>query len=96
MATKEAGKALADALAANSVLKELNVANNLDGASSTNIKTNGPAFAQELANGVSANGALTSLNISDNSLGGYLFEDDEWIADMTGVKALAAAIPECK
>ena len=38
---------------------------------------------------------MTSLNISNNDLGGY---DDygEWMFDMTGIKALAAAIPECK
>ena len=41
------------------------------------------------------NGALTSLDISDNLLGGY-FMDSDWISDMTGIKALAAAIPECK
>ena len=64
MATKEAGKALADALAANSVLKELNVANNLDGKGFFGTKTDGSAFAQELANGVSANGALVKLIMS--------------------------------
>jgi hypothetical protein len=43
---------------------------------------------------------LASLNISGNSLGGYYEENKygnrKWISDMTGVKALAAAIPECK
>ena len=45
------------------------------------------------------NGALTSLNISSNSLGGHYERRGrrrEWISDMSGVKALAAAIPECK
>ena len=42
------------------------------------------------------NGALTTLNISDNLLGGYHDDRGRWISDMTGVKALAAAIPECK
>ena len=88
-ATKEAGKALAEMLAVNSVLKVLNVANNLDGRSSKRTKTNGPAFAQELANGVSANGAMTSLNVSNNNLTNYG-------RDMSGVKAFAAAIQECK
>lgn len=69
MATKEAGKALADALAANSVLKELNVANTLDGESWMRTKTSGPAFAQELANGVSANRALVSIDLSQNNIG---------------------------
>ena len=43
--------------------------------------------------------ALTSLDISNNGLGGYYESHgvyDEWISDMTGIKALAAAIPECK
>ena len=43
------------------------------------------------------NGALTSLNISINSLGRYYDSvKKKWISDMTGIKALAAAIPECK
>ena len=42
------------------------------------------------------NGALTSLNMSDNQLGGYEDDDWEWISDMTGIEALAAAIPTCK
>ena len=42
------------------------------------------------------NRALTTLNISNNSLGGHRDEWGRWISDMTGIKALAAAIPECK
>eukprot|EP00935_MAST-01C_sp_MAST-1C-sp1_P002202 g2202.t1 len=63
MATKEAGKALADALAGNSVLKELDVSANLDGYNANCTKTDGPGFAQELAIFLSTNGALTSLNL---------------------------------
>ena len=40
-----------------------------------------------------AKGALTSLNISKNKLVSFLGDGSY---DMTGVKALAAAIPECK
>jgi len=40
--------------------------------------------------------ALTSLNMSDNQLDGYEDDDGEWISDMTGIEALAAAIPTCK
>ena len=41
--------------------------------------------------------ALTSLNMSNSGLGAYYDDDkDEWISDMSGIKALAAAIPECK
>ena len=49
-----------------------------------------------VANEVKNNGALTSLNMSDNQLGGYEDADGYWISDMTGIKALAAAIPKCK
>ena len=48
-----------------------------------------------------ANGVITSLNVSNNSLGGH-YEPcsdegaDKWIPVMSGVKALAAAIPECR
>ena len=41
------------------------------------------------------NGALTSLNVSKNGLGGY-YKGYDWISDMSGVTALAAAIPECR
>ena len=95
MATKEAGQALAGALAGNSVLKELDVSGN-DWYSNNTDRGDGAGFAQELAVGVKNNGALTSLNVSDNSLGGYYDDGSNWISDMTGIKALAAAIPECK
>ena len=50
-----------------------------------------------LADAISANGALTSLNVSNNSLGQYWDAGkQEYISDMTGVEALAAAIPKCK
>ena len=97
--TKEAGKALADALAVNSTLKELDVSsNNWKGAYPNHKKWqgDGPGFARELAVGVSASGALTSLDISSNRLGGYNDGNYNWISDMSGIKALAAAIPECK
>jgi hypothetical protein len=65
MLNKEAGKALAGMLAANTVLTELDVSDN--GYDSD--EDDGPGFAKELAVGVSANGALTSLNISNNVIG---------------------------
>ena len=53
--------------------------------------------AAVLADELPAKGALTSLNMSDNQLiGGYQDDDGEWISDMTGIEALAAAIPTCK
>ena len=80
MATKEAGKALADVLASNSVLKELDVSSNYE----PYFSLDGSSFARELAIGVKNNGALTSFDISNNNIG------DE------GAKHIAAAIPECK
>jgi hypothetical protein len=65
--TPEAGKVLSDMLAANTMLKELDV-------SSSNWKWrgqmqgDGPGFAKELAVGISDNGALTSLNLSSNDI----------------------------
>ena len=92
LCNKKAGKALATMLAGNTTLKELDVSDNQGlGA------YDGPGFAQELANGVKNNGAMTSLNISSNNLGRYFNGNkNQWISDITGVQALAAALPECK
>ena len=99
-ASKEAGKALATALAINSSLKELDVSRNtwIEHAETPFATSagDGPGFAQELAVGLTANEALRSLNISNNSLGGHQGEYGSWISDMIGTKALAAAIPACK
>jgi hypothetical protein len=63
LATKEAGKALAAALAGNSVLKELDLSSNF------NLDTSHSAeFAQELAVGIRDNGALIKLDISSNHI----------------------------
>ena len=53
------GKALADALAANTVLTELNLSSNF-------LK---PEFARELSVGIRDNRAMTSLNLASNGLG---------------------------
>ena len=63
IATKEAGEALGQALAHNSMLKELDISG--DGYF-TGI--DGPGFAKGIADGISANGALTSLDLSRNEL----------------------------
>ena len=65
---KDSGKALADALKSNSVLKELDVSSNYDGSKRSNSK-DGRGFASELAVGLGVNGALTSLNLASNYLG---------------------------
>jgi Leucine-rich repeat (LRR) protein len=69
LATKEAGRALAMALATNSVLKELDVSNNLDGRNAPYTQTDGAAFAQELAVGIRNNGAISSVNLLKNDMG---------------------------
>jgi hypothetical protein len=67
LATKEAGKALAAALAQNSVLTELDVSGNNWWASPSD-KGDGVGFAQELSVGLRDNGAMTSLNLASNRL----------------------------
>ena len=85
MATKEVGKAIAEALAQNSVLKELDLSsNNWDDTQDGGTKGDGPGFAKELADGIKNNGAMTSLNLSHNSLGAE------------GAQHIAAALPKCK
>ena len=65
---------------------ELNMSGKMDGAED----------AIMLAPEIVANGALVSLDMSSNHLAGYWDSSGTWISDMTGIKALAAAIPECR
>ena len=67
MASKEAGKALAEALKANLTLKELDVSGNT-WEEWGETKGDGPGFAQELADGVKNNGAMVSVNILKNNI----------------------------
>jgi hypothetical protein len=72
--TKEGGKALAQALAGNSTLKELDLSNNNweeeDYMSDCKEwKGDGPTFAHELAVGIKDNKTMTSLNLASNGLG---------------------------
>ena len=59
----EAGKALGDAIAANTVLKELDISG---GEYNPQCDV---AFVQTFSVGLRDNGALTSLNLSSNALG---------------------------
>jgi hypothetical protein len=63
LCTKEAGKALAEMLAANTVLTELDLSDNLGPGA-----RDGPGFAQELAVGIRDNGALSVLSLNCNNL----------------------------
>ena len=85
----EAGNALGDAIALNTVLKELDIS----GGQYRNQKCDA-AFIKGFSPGLSANGALRSLNISDNYLGEYYTA----IFNPTpeGLQAVAAALPACK
>jgi Ran GTPase-activating protein (RanGAP) involved in mRNA processing and transport len=72
LASIEAGKALAEALARNSTLKELDVSsNNWNDFAGTGITTggDGPGFATELAVGIRDNGALSIANVMGNCIG---------------------------
>ena len=91
IATKEAGEALGQALANNSVLKELDISSNAWDDRYTSVKVDGPGFAKGIADGLSANGALTSLNLSKNALCG-INEYGVGTYDASGVTALADAI----
>ena len=80
---KESGKALADALKENSVLRELDVSNNYEKYDSSS--QDGAGFIQELIVGLSTiNGTLTSLNLASNRI------------QAEGAKHVAAALPVCK
>jgi hypothetical protein len=65
LGTKEAGKALGEMLKGNSVLKELDLSENIvssyDGGDAA-------GFAQELADGIKDNGAMAVLDVSKNNL----------------------------
>ena len=64
--TKEAGKVIGDMLKGNSTLKELDLSSNRDYYAGA---TDGPGFAQELADGIKDNGALSSVNVLFNNIG---------------------------
>ena len=74
---RESGKALADVLKDNTVLKELDVSNNYDRYDRRPQDSVG--FAQEFAVGLRSNRALTSLNISNNNIGKFVLPT-EWRA----------------
>jgi hypothetical protein len=67
--TPEAGKVLSNMLAANTVLKELDVSSNNWVERGHKNKGDGPGFAKELAVGISGNGALSIANVMGNSIG---------------------------
>jgi hypothetical protein len=63
LCNREAGKFLSQMLAVNTVLKELDVSNNIGFGA-----LDGPGFAQELSAGIRDNGALLVLSLKSNAL----------------------------
>jgi hypothetical protein len=65
LGTKEAGKVLGEMLKENSVLKELDLSDNMyyKGVWKTD-----PEFAEELAAGIKDNGALSKLDVRNNNI----------------------------
>ena len=82
----EAGKALGDAIAVNTVLKELDISGGEDGYQKCNTE-----FVKGFSPGFGTNGALTSLNVSKNALCG-IDEFGDGTFDASGLTALADAI----
>jgi hypothetical protein len=64
----EAGRAFADMLARNTVLKELDLSSQKAGDFGAGNALD-VAFAKEFAAGISDNGAMTSLNLASNMIG---------------------------
>ena len=92
------GKLLAEALKGNNVMQELNIAGNSLGKAGTGRRAKKKADMSgviAIGDAIPTMGALTNLNMSNNALGGY-YSKGKWISDITGIKALAAAIPTCK
>ena len=59
----EAGKVLGDAIAANTVLKELDISGSKYDSQKCDVE-----FFKGFSPGLGANGAMTTLNISNNSI----------------------------
>ena len=93
----EQAKSLIEVMNSNGSLKTLCAFSGNETELDLGNKGLSPGCGVLVANEVKNNGAMTSLNISSNDLGRYWdFSKREYISDMTGIKALAAAIPECK
>jgi hypothetical protein len=65
--SKEGGRALANMLKANTILKELDVSGSGKGMSSS--QKDAPGFATEISEGLACNKALIKLDISRNCIG---------------------------
>jgi hypothetical protein len=105
LATKEGGKALAQALAGNATLKELDVSNNCDRGDGYSFNgADGPGFAQELVVGIKDNGAISQFTFSgdDHASTPATMETSMVDADfgwkglgISGAIMVAAFLPKC-
>jgi Ran GTPase-activating protein (RanGAP) involved in mRNA processing and transport len=88
LATAEAGKILSDMLAANTVLKELDVSSNRWDLYTHGDQTggDGPEFAKEISKGLSDNRALIKLGISSNAIGAEQEGDLQRICMASGIE----------
>jgi hypothetical protein len=103
--TKDGGKALAQALASSSTLKELDVCSNnwMKYGTSGVWMGNGPGFAQELAVGIKDNGALSQFIFSgdenDNTVTMQTSMTDADFSGqglgVSGAIMVAAFLPKC-
>jgi hypothetical protein len=85
LCTKGAGKALAQALAENTTLRELDVSDNRSPIGDNSAR-DGPGFALELAVGSRDNGTLAKLDMSSNKTGAEQEEDLERICMAGGIE----------
>jgi hypothetical protein len=95
--TAEAGKILSDMLAANTVLKELDLSSNR--WYDRGWKGDGPGFAQQLAVGIKDNGALSSFTFGDKQAVTMttLMADANFSGKLKSYEAqiVAAFLPKC-
>jgi hypothetical protein len=81
----EAGKALGDAIAANTSLKLLDISGGQDDFQRCDVE-----FVQTFSVGLRDNGALTSLNLSSNGIGAHRDSQRQWIVTPEGMSVVAA------
>ena len=87
----EGGKALAEALKGNKIMKELSIAGNWLSRKADNINATDMSGMIAISGAIPTMGALTSLNVSKNMLCG-IDEYGNGTYDASGVTALADAI----
>jgi hypothetical protein len=93
LCSKEAGEALAQALAGNSTLRELDVSYNQSPAGDKSAR-DGPGFAEELAVGIRDNGAVSVTSVTRDSLLAFYQEHCPQAADYVDFILLDRTVSE--